>query len=416
MPFQSDHYIPTLVSLFSGAGGLDIGLERSGFHTVSANDFDTNCVASLRANQAAEVPVAGEPDRSHFAGTLIVHAPVESLDASDLMPVLWHSGRRLDALVGGPPCQPFSSAGSQRGVHDPRGRLFEQFVRLAEELRPRLILFENVRGLVTARGPEGISGEALHLVRDEFERIGYCTRFSLLNAADYGAPQRRVRLFMLAADEGVTLPTFPLPTHHRPRPGQSLPLDGRFWVTLGEFLADQAPPTPDEIVRPSPQLEAELRGVPDGSGLKSPGRSEPTRPGGHWGYKQGTFVADPSLPARTVTGASTQDWIREPDGNLRRLTLREAAGLQGFPDDWQFCGSRASQFLQIGNAVPIVFGEVLGAAMRQALLTPCHHPQQSHAFPADVWAAIDYANRDDARNGAVRPRSPRFGLHPTASD
>ena len=104
-------------------------------------------------------------------------------------------------------------------VGDPRGRLFEHFVRLAEGLKPKLILFENVRGLVTARGPKGEPGEVLDMVRGAFEGIGYATTFALLNAADYGCPQRRVRCFMMAARR-TRLPDFPERTHaEAPGPG-----------------------------------------------------------------------------------------------------------------------------------------------------------------------------------------------------
>jgi DNA (cytosine-5)-methyltransferase 1 len=310
-------------------------------------------------------------------------------------------------LAGGPPCQPFSSSGNQLSVLDHRGRLFEHFVRLADELKPRTILFENVRGLVTARGPKGEPGEVLQLVRSAFESIGYATRFALLNAADFGLPQRRVRLFMLASRD-LPLPEFPAPTHARAAE-PSLFSRLKPWRGLGEFLAGRQPPELDEIVRPSAALGRLLRDVPDGSGMKSPGRKEATRPGGHWGYKQGTFIADPNLPARTVTAASTQDWVRAADGLLRRLTLRECAALQGFPDAWEFVGSRSSQFRQVGNAVPSLLGEVLGHALRQVLAQdlPAQKPV-SAPFPDSMEAAIRYTHRDHERNRDSRTRADVF--------
>lgn len=401
---------PTVVSLFSGAGGLDLGLEQAGFRVVAANDFDRDCVETLRRNQRARIPIGPGNKAACLDGARIVPGPVESIGAEALRPEGAASGWRPDLLAGGPPCQPFSSAGSQRGMADPRGTLFAHFVRLAEELRPRVILFENVRGLVTARGPRGLPGEALNMVREAFEAIGYATNFALLNAADFGAPQRRVRLFMLAADTGSVLPAFPAPTHRRAADPMDAALGIAPWATLGGFLAARPEPEPDEVVRPSPQLAALLADVPPGSGLKSPGRAEPTRPGGHWGYKQGTFIADPALPARTVTGASTQDWIRCRDGSLRRVTLREAAALQGFPDAWEFAGSRAARFQQIGNAVPIVLAAAVGRAVASNLGAVPLGPPRTAAFPPQLSAAIAYATRDDARNGSVRPRSPRFAL------
>lgn len=395
--------MPTLISLFSGAGGLDVGLEQAGFDTVAATDFDEDCVRTLRLNQAKRVPVAGQPGHCHLQGTRLVRADVADLGAGDLWPDGVDEGWVPDLLVGGPPCQPFSASGKQRSVLEGRGRLFEHFVRLAQELRPRTILFENVQGLVTARGCTGQPGEALAEVKEHFEAAGYATRFDLLNAADYGCPQRRVRLFMLATRDTL-LPSFPPPSHSR-TPAETLFGQAKPWVSLREFLATTAEPEPEEVVRPSAQLGLLLRDVPCGSGLKSPGRSEPTRPGGHWGYKQGTFVADPDLPARTVTAASTQDWLRLPDGSLRRLTLRECSGLQGFPPEWEFSGSKASQFRQVGNAVPAVFGRILGLAVLKALATRTDRPPLSAPLPEAFSVAVEYTKRDHARNAVARPRA-----------
>jgi len=182
--------MPTLISLFSGAGGLDVGLEQAGFETVTATDFDEDCVRSLFVNQGRKVPVVGRPGHFHLEGTKVVHADVADLSGVDLVPEGLPDDWVPDLLVGGPPCQPFSSSGKQRSVLEGRGRLFEHFVRLARELKPRAILFENVRGLVTARGRTGHPGEVLAEVKDAFEKAGYATSFKLLNSADYGAPQR----------------------------------------------------------------------------------------------------------------------------------------------------------------------------------------------------------------------------------
>ncbi len=391
----------SLVSLFTGAGGLDIGLELAGFETVAANDFDADCVKTLLTNQAARIPVPGGGNRRFLERARVLGSPVEDLTAADLRPAGVAGRWSPDLLAGGPPCQPFSSSGKMLSLSDPRGRLFEHFVRLAADLQPRVILFENVRGLVTARGPQGTPGEALDLVKRAFEAIGYATSFALLNSADYGAPQRRVRLFMLARKTGQ-LPSFPEPTHaetsdHGLFEDRLLP-----WVTLGGFLAGRDEPHPSDLVRPSARLALQLRDVPSGSGLRSPGSREATRPGGHWGYKQGTFIADPKRPARTVTAAATQDWVRGADGSLRRLTWKECAALQGFPDAWEFTGNTASRHRQIGNAVPVVFGRVLGASILEASSSRDRKPTESAPLPPSFVGAIRYTAREHARNGESR--------------
>jgi DNA (cytosine-5)-methyltransferase 1 len=388
----------TVVSLFTGAGGLDIGLEQAGFRTISAVDNDSECVRTLRDNQAAKVRHGG--GLAYLERAKVIQAGVETLEPADLRPPDADSNWVPDLMAGGPPCQPFSSSGKMLSVGDPRGRLFEDFVRMAEGLKPKLILFENVRGLVTARGPKGEPGEVLGMVRRAFENIGYATTFALLNAADYGCPQRRVRCFMMAA-RCTCMPEFPAATHCE-SPQTGLFGAAARWVTLGEYLATLAPPSDEETVRPSERLAGQLARVSAGSGLKSAGAREATRPGGHWGYRQGTFIADLGQPARTITASASQDWIRLADGSLRRLTLRECAGLQGFPPEWQFAGPIASKFRQVGNAVPSVFGRVLGRALIDALGGGLRPRPKPAPLPREFDLAIAYTRREQARNGESR--------------
>ncbi|MBY6203539.1 DNA cytosine methyltransferase [Halomonas denitrificans] len=384
------------VSLFSGAGGLDIGLEQAGFELIRASDFDGSCVETLRANQLAGIRINAKRKRRYLEGATIGHEDISGLSLKEEL------GESPDILVGGPPCQPFSSAGAQRSVADSRGRLFEDFVRIADEIKPRRILFENVRGLVTARGPGGIPGEALNLVRLSFERIGYRTNFSVLNAADFGVPQRRVRLFMLASLEEPP-PEFPTPSHSKDERDGLPP-----WVTMAAALQDIMEPENEMLVQPSASLFKQLSELKPGTGLKSRGVKEPTRPGGHWGYKQGAFVADQNLPARTVTASSSQDWIWDTRNRLRRITVAEAAALQGFPSEWVFTGSRAARYRQIGNAVPPPLGKVLGRALIDSLSGAHEGENVSKPFPDYMTAAVRYTEKEDKRNGSVRVRSPYY--------
>lgn len=393
----------TVVSLFTGAGGLDIGLEMAGFKTVAAVENDADCIETLRSNQHRALAAAGRPGKTFLKSTRLIHADINEVNEAQLRPSGCRATWAPDVLAGGPPCQPFSSAGKQLSFDDPRGRLFENYVRLAQALKPRLLLFENVRGLVTAKGPSDVPGEALALVLRAFNEIGYATSCALMNAADYGCPQRRVRLFIVGARQ-EPLPSFPERTHEEPSVTPSLwSVDRKPWVTLGDFLALQPLPDISDVIRPSPALALALSRVVEGSGLKSPGARETTRPGGHWGYKQGTFIADRAKPARTVTAAATQDWVREKNGMLRRLTWRECAGLQGFPSEWVFCGSQASRYRQIGNAVPVLFGVVIGRSLIEALrvANPRRIPE-SAPLPADIVSAIEYTRREDWRNGESR--------------
>ena len=403
VPAVSPPLRPTLVSLFSGAGGLDIGLEQAGWHTVVATDFDRDCVATLTASRDAGLPIPGPKGATYLAGAKVIRADAVELTAEDLRPERATSSWRPDLVAGGPPCQPWSSAGLQQGFNDPRGRLVEQFVRLVAELQPRFVLFENVRGLVTAVGANGEPGAALKLIQHSLEEVGYASTVALLNAADYGAAQRRVRLLLIASAE-YALPEFPEPTHC-PADDLNLLDEREPWHSLGDFLASHGPPAREDVVRPSPERARELAALEPGTGLRTAGRVESNRPGGHWGYRQDCFVADLRVPSRTIRAATTPDWIREADGSLRRLTWRECAGLQGFPDDWRFAGTTSSRFRQIGNAVQTNVAAAIGRTLSAALAAgPASEPPVSKPWPLDFHKRVRYTISEHRVNGKHRVR------------
>lgn len=382
--------MPTVVDLFAGAGGLSHSLEASGWKSVAAVDIDRDAIGTLRLNQK----------RGYLHDTRIVQADLREVSARDLRPTGEVQSWRPDLLAGGPPCQPFSSAGRMQALKDPRGRLFHEFVRLARELRPRFILFENVSGLVTAKTPDGRVGGVLRRIQREFEGIGYACRFDLLNAADYGAPQRRVRLYMLAS-RSERIPEFPQPSHFRDGLHGLLP-----WVSLGEFLRGLPAPRSEDVVRPNARRAKELAALLPGTGLRTGGIVEANRPSGHWGYRQDCFVADLALPSRTIRAASTPDWLRLKEG-LRRLTWRECAALQGFPSDWEFAGTIASRFRQIGNAVQGDIGRAIGSTLHQAAVRTDRAAPVSPDWPASFHKRVRYTAMEQVVNGAHRRAAAR---------
>ena len=379
------------ISLFSGAGGLDVGFERAGFSTASMCELESHCAETLRQNQGW----LHSDGHSYFSDATVLQNDIREVATKQLS-----RGRKsIDCVLGGPPCQAFSSSGKQKSVLDPRGTLVSQFVRIVDEVRPKSFLFENVRGIVTARDKEGRPGGVVRQIISDFEELGYSCRAGLLNSADYGAFQRRVRCFIIGVKHGIA-PLFPESTHVAPT------ADGRGlfespWRTLREFLVESADTDEANYVFPTAALGSQLADLPNGTGLKSRGVAEPTRPGGHWGYRQGTFIADLELPARTVTGSASQDWVRW-NGTLRRLTLLEVKRLQGFPDDWSFAGTKADIFKQVGNAVPSLFGELLARTIRTHLSDNLRTPAVKLGFPPEFEKYINYTISDHKRNESAR--------------
>lgn len=385
----------SFVSIFSGAGGLDIGLQQAGWDCLYATDFDRYAVETLKLNAAA--------GRFHGDG-VIKQADIRDLTGKKMLSEMGKRRGDITLLAGGPPCQSWSSAGHQLGFNDPRGRLFEDYLRVAKELDVRWLVFENVRGLITARGSDGVPGSALAAIRQALFSAGWQTRVELFNAANYGVPQRRVRVVLIGYRVGDE-PPIPDASHSEgDEPGLAS------WVSMAEALAALKPLEADEIIRPSGKLASELEKIPAGSGVKSPGKRETTRPGGHWGYKQGAFVADLKRPARTVTANAQQDWIRDPLHGLRRLSPRECAALQTFPVDWIFAGKRVDQYRQIGNAVPPLLAERIGVALRghveRQASSSSFAPVSVAPLPDKLQAAIDYTAREHRRNGASRMAAP----------
>jgi DNA (cytosine-5)-methyltransferase 1 len=394
-----------MASLFAGAGGLDAGLERAGFQTRLAIDNDADAVATLRATKEARLRINGIDGRTYLEQATVCNADLTRLTRSDLRR-LWGADDPPSLLAGGPPCQSFSSAGKQRGMHDVSGRLFRDFVRAARALRPVFVLFENVQGLVTARDPEGRVGGVLMLVQEEFERAGYACSFALVNAADYGAPQRRVRLVMLGARRHSLPDLPPAPTHAR-NAGQ-LEILVQPWVSIRSALAS-CPERGggEDVVWAGEAMEAKLADVEPGSGIRVGGTVESNRPSGHWGYRQDGFIADWDQPSRTIRAASTPDWLRMSDGRHRRLTWRECAALQGFPAGWCFSGSLTSRFRQIGNAVPTDLAYALGREVAEALAAgPLKRGTrlESMPWPPNFVRRIRYTKAEHRVNGHLRRR------------
>lgn len=326
--------IPTL-SLFSGGGGLDIAFSQVGFHPVQMVEIERKYTETLAANAAA--------------GGILAGSAVHCQDIRD-----FQTDVAVDFIIGGPPCQTFSAAGRRAagvpGTSDPRGILFEEYVRLLSELQPHGFLFENVYGIVGANG-----GRDWAAIQTAFADVGYRISHRILDSADYGVPQHRERLVIVGLRNGEFL--FPYPTHGPDSIG------GYPYYTAGEAVADlKLDHLPTGIGGKYGHL---LNDIPLGLNY-----SFYTEKMGHpnpvfgWRSKFSDFLykADPSMPVRTIKAQGGQ-YTGPFSWNNRPFTVDELKRLQTFPDAYAISGSRQSVIEQIGNSVPPQLGRMLALSI-----------------------------------------------------
>lgn len=323
---------PRAISLFAGAGGMDLGFIQAGFKVVWANDLNGDCCETYRANIGP-----------HIICDDISHINIDSIP-------------KADVAIGGPPCQGFSVAGKM-DPSDPRSQLVWFFIRVVEAIRPKYFIMENVKAL----GALGRWKTVRSAILAEFQRIGYRTQYAILNAADYGVPQLRERVFFI----GTSMPNgaigFPEPTH------------ANHWIAAREVFAGLPEPgkpgnegvcnaqitlATQPVMRKSPYAGMLFNGQGRVIDLNRPAPTMHASMGGN---------KTPIIDLHQLLGFDEEPWIvtyhrqlmaGEPPGRspvpdyLRRITVREAARIQTFPDKFMFSGKQSSQYRQIGNAVP----------------------------------------------------------------
>lgn len=346
----------TAISLFTGAGGLDLGFEAAGFETAVAVEMDRRCVETLRANR--KWPVI-ERDVGHVTTEeLLTTAGLEPEDA--------------DVLIGGPPCQPFSKSGfwatgEARRLDDPRATTIDHYLRILEEARPRTFLLENVEGLGFKGKSEGLE-RIRSAIRGINERHGthYRESVGVLNAADYGVPQLRRRLFVVGARNGALF-RFPATTHVAPN--DAVPGDNRpYWRTAWDALHDLPEPQ-DAALTLTGKWASLLPSIPEGQNYLHHTERGEGEPLFGWRRRYWSFLLklakhQPAWTLQAQPGPATGPF----HWSSRRLSMREMARLQTFPDDFDVKGSVADAQRQLGNAVPSLLAEVLARAIRAKLL------------------------------------------------
>lgn len=380
----------TTIDLFCGAGGITEGFRQSGFRCLYGNDIMPEAVDTFKFNH---------PD------ALASCEPIEGVCPKDVRTRLGLARGELDVLVGGPPCQGFSINAPDRFLGDPRNKLFLHYERFLEEFRPRAFLFENVPGLLSLG-----DGAVFQQIMRVFTGLGYSVAAKILFAAHYGVPQERWRLILLGSREGEI--THPAPLHYATgranfrggasmtfvmgrREKESLP----HFITVAEAIGDLPKlgmGEGSEIVKYTTVAHsnyAKMIRNPAGKTFNhyaaklSPANTERmkhVKPGGSWRdipfdllprgmqkarksdhtKRYGRLLSDGL--AGTVMTKCDPHWgaVFLPDQD-RSLTVREAARLQSFPDTYFFLGPRVSQYVQVGNAVPVLLAKAIGLRIRE---------------------------------------------------
>ena len=373
------------IELFSGAGGLALGLHAAGFHHRALYEWNATAVETLQYNQLM--------GHSSLQDCTITRADVRDVGFTQYLGV--------DLVAGGPPCQPFSMGGKAAGMNDVRD-MFPQAIRAVAEAQPRAFIFENVRGLLRPAFSNYVEFIRLQMEFPEFpvsgnvswnqnltrlqrhkERMGkvagglrYRVHVHQANAADYGIPQQRHRVFFVGFR--ADLPTnwsFPKPTHtdegslsktflRSPKGGREAEQELLPWVTLGQAICDLPSPTSrsankwhNHVFQPG----AKVYPGHTGSALDRPAKA--LKAGGHG-----------------VPGG--ENMILYSDGSVRYLSVRESARVQTFPNDYVFLGSWSEAMRQLGNAVPVMLAEIVGRSVAKALAGQAQEKRQLSANEA----------------------------------
>lgn len=345
-----------VISFFSGAMGLDIGLESAGLNVVIGQDFDKYCVQTMKANE-----------RNVIEGDIRDILPEDVLSATHMQvgePFL---------ICGGPPCQPFSTAGKRLGINDPRGSLFMDYIRMIDYIRPRFFVMENVKGIMSAplmteadeialdKNGER-AGKVLDVILAEFDKLGYKTIYGVLDAVNYGVPQFRERFILIGSRDQEDI-FLPIPTHFQMHQEPHIR-----WQVLGDVIKDLEDDD-SECGKFSAERLRFLNLVPEGGNWRDlPPHLVKAAMGGAYesgGGKVGFYRRlSYSQPSPTVVTSPVQKatMMCHPTKS-RPLSVKEYKRIQQFDDDWILTGTIASKYRQIGNAVPVGLAKAIGKAI-----------------------------------------------------
>lgn len=329
------------IELFAGAGGLALGLEKAGFHHIGLVEFDKASANTLKINRP-QWNVICEDIREVCKRNLIKEFNIEPGE--------------LDLLSGGAPCQAFSYAGKKLGLEDTRGTMFYYFAQFLDQLKPKMFIFENVKGLLTHN-----NGKTYQTILSVFQTQGYKTIHQVLNAWDYSVPQKRERLITIGIRNDLYIENFfRFPKKHKYKP-------------VLKDIKFETNPSKDSCAQYSRYKKSIFKLVPPGGYWKDIDPKIAKRymkkcwnmEGGRTGILRRFSLNEPSLTVLTNPGMKQTDRCHPIE--IRPFSYRENARIQTFPDKWEFSGKLAEKYQQIGNAVPVNLAKAIGQEIYKSL-------------------------------------------------
>ncbi len=330
---------PKVIELFAGAGGLALGIEKAGFDALGLVEIDKHASDTLKCNR---------PEWK------VINEDVEKISCLDLEKYFNIKKGELDLLSGGAPCQAFSYAGKRLGLDDARGTLFFHYATFLHKLQPKMFLFENVRGLLTHD-----KGKTFKTIVDIFTDEGYTIKWKVLNAWEYGVPQKRERLITV----GIRNDLADKVNYDFPAPYKYKPVLKDILLDCPKSEGSRYSESKTEIFKLVPP-GGYWRNIPEEIAKKYM-KSCWYMEGGRTGILRRLSLDEPSLTV--LTSPSQKQTDRCHPLEARPFTVRENARCQTFPDDWAFCGSVGQQYKQVGNAVPVNLAYEIAKKIKQSL-------------------------------------------------
>ena len=342
-----------VISFFSGAMGLDLGLEQAGLHIRICQDFDESCVKTIEAN-----------------GKNAVLGDIRNIRPEDILNKTGLKQGEPFLVCGGPPCQPFSTAGKRLGINDPRGSLFMDYIRMINYIRPRFFIMENVKGIMSSPLKSNLDKPldenspktVLDVILSEFNKLEYKTVYGILDAVNYGVPQFRERFVLIGSRDYEDI-FLPIPTNFQMHQNKEM-----LWKTTGDAIKDLEN-NPGECASFSDERLKYLRMVPEGGNWKDLPKDILEKAmggayssgGGKVGFYRRLSYSQPS-PTVVTSPVQKATMMCHPTQD-RPLSIKEYARLQQFPENWNFVGTTSAKYRQIGNAVPVGLAKAIGKAI-----------------------------------------------------